>query len=244
MQPPRPVGGHQPLVDRVQGQRLIREPVPRLLQRAEVLVAAAGDVEELLGFRVERLERVVGNGPIPDGARDPVAVRAPGVEVVAARAQEGRAVKRGAAAKDPADVQLLGGAVDLDLAVVVRLLVDEHRLFVVGGAVRLIFPSAFEQQHALAGARARRRQRRTAGAAADHKHVTSRSRRRRCPRDYYSWAPTGMSSASSSRVGSSTAGSSAVSATTVSASNTSTRTCPSDTLKYVQGNSVQHPLLK
>src|SRR5262245_46851995 len=98
-----PVGGHQSLVDRVQGERSMWVSLARPLERAEVLFAA-GDAVELLRLGVVGFEGVVGDGPIPKGAREAVPVVLAGVEVVLAGAQEGRAVQGRATAEDAAHV--------------------------------------------------------------------------------------------------------------------------------------------
>src|SRR5262249_14185695 len=65
---------------------------------------AAGDAVELLRLGVVGFEGVVGDGPIPKGAREAVPVVLAGVEVVLAGAQEGRAVQGCATAEDAAHV--------------------------------------------------------------------------------------------------------------------------------------------
>ena len=58
----------------MQGQGTDGEPLWRLLQRAEVLVVAAGNAVELFGLAVVGPQLVVGDRPVPEGAWDAVAV--------------------------------------------------------------------------------------------------------------------------------------------------------------------------
>src|SRR5262249_60999968 len=63
------------------------------------------------------------------------------------------------------------GAVHLDLPVVVRLLVDEHRLFVVNVLARGEFAASFQQQNALARSGTGVSEGSSSGTATDHDHV-------------------------------------------------------------------------
>ena len=106
------------------------------MQRGKILLAAARDAVEPFGLSVVRLEVRIGNRPIPDRARNALAVVFPRLKILLTRPDQGPAVKTRAAAENAAHIKALGLAVDVDLAVVIRPLIDEHRLFVVSWAGR------------------------------------------------------------------------------------------------------------
>src|SRR5262249_50843568 len=114
-----------------------------LLQRAKVVLVTAGNRVEFFRLGVVGFQNVVGNRPIPEGTRDALAVMPSGMKVVTAGAHQSGPVKGRSSAQDATNVQLLGGAVLLALPFAVRLLVDEHRLFVVNVLARGEFAASF-----------------------------------------------------------------------------------------------------
>src|SRR5262245_46753047 len=103
--------------------------MPRFFEGVEVFTVQAADAKESLGLGVERLEVVVTDGPVPDGAGDTVRVISAGMEVLPAGPQQSAAVQGSAAAKDAADIEPFRSAVQLDRSVIVRLLLDQGRAF-------------------------------------------------------------------------------------------------------------------
>src|SRR5262249_6923630 len=123
------------------------------------------------GLRVVRLEVLVGDGPLPDRAGDPLAVGPPRLEVLLARPEQGPAIKTRPPSEDPAHVEPPGPAVDVHLPIVVRPLVDQHRLLVLGGAAGRVPTTPLEQQDRLPRARAGSGEGRAPRPTADDDHV-------------------------------------------------------------------------
>ena len=93
------------------------------------------------------------------------------MEIVFAGAQKGRPIKCRAPAQHSAHVQALGGAVHLDLPVVIRFFVNEHRLFVVNGLWQHVLGPPLQQENGFARLGTAVREGGPSGAAADNDHV-------------------------------------------------------------------------
>ena len=92
------------------------------------------------------------------------------MKIVLRRPHQRSAIESRAAAEEAAHVKLPRRAVDVDHAIVVRLLVDEHRLFVVLGWRRKGFP-ALQNQDAFACPRTCVGERRASRATAHDNYV-------------------------------------------------------------------------
>src|SRR5262245_48447951 len=95
-----------------------------------------------------------------------------GAEVIFARAHEGGPKKSRAAAEHAAHIQVPPRAVDFHLAVVVRALVNQHRLLVLSLLLRDILLAPLKEQNFLARPSTSVSQGRPAGAAADDNQIS------------------------------------------------------------------------
>ena len=93
------------------------------------------------------------------------------MKIVLAGAHQGPAVEARAAAQNASHIEASGFAVDVDLAVVVRPFVNQHRLLVVRRAVCDVASTPFEDQDRLSRFRTCISKGGPAGTAAENDHV-------------------------------------------------------------------------
>src|ERR1700677_245337 len=111
-------------------QRVTRIAEGRLLQWAKVVVSSSCNAVKSLGFSVVRLEVLVRNRPIPNRAGDAFSIMPARIKILLTWPAQSSAVKACPSAQNTPHVKPLDRTVDVDIAVIIRPLIDKRRPFV------------------------------------------------------------------------------------------------------------------
>src|SRR5262249_55164604 len=112
------IRGDELLIERMEWKRGRGKAVGRFPEGPEILITAPGNAGEPSRLGVVWLQVPIRNRPIPDRARNPVAVMLARLKIQLARPDQGAAIKTRAAPEDTSHVESPGGPVHVNRAVV------------------------------------------------------------------------------------------------------------------------------